>query len=572
MPIAPGTKLGSYVVQDFLGQGAMGVVYRAYHAHLERPAAVKILQGLAPDADSVARFRREAQSIGRMRHPNVLNVFDYGEFEGSPYMIVEFVEGGSLAGRLTQAPMDREDALRYLAGIGEALDYAHSLGVVHRDVKPANVLIGTHDAPILADFGLAKLLQSSSVKSMTGVTTGTPAYMAPEQVTGSQVGPAADRYSLAVMAYEMLTGSLPFSGENVLEVLYAHVHREPQPPSKLNPSLPAKVDEVVLRGMAKDPVARWETCESFVTALRSSLGDTAAAAIPATGGSTVHMAPPIPATAEVAAETSPAAAVAAPVVPAAATMVVAPPRKRSRRPLLFAIGAAVLVVALIVTAVAVYGATRPTTLAVTPGIVRAGDHVVVSAHHVPRNQAGELELAGTEHIAPFRASANGDVSQEFAVPRDTAPGGYIVRICWAGACHASADVTVIAPVAFVTPGTSPSPGVTPSPSPTHSAASSPTPHSSPTSASTPRIAVTPSAAILPGQSVTVTGTNFVPHVSVTLAFRQSGQPDKSLNPASSGPAGNFTKVVVIPSTAKLGAATLIACEPTGCTSAAIGIA
>ena len=557
MPIAPGTKLGSYVVQDFLGQGAMGVVYRAYHAHLERPAAVKILQGLAPDADSVARFRREAQSIGRMRHPNVLNVFDYGEFEGSPYMIVEFVEGGSLAGRLTQAPMDREVALRYLAGIGEALDYAHSLGIVHRDVKPANVLIGAHDAPILADFGLAKLLQSSSVKSMTGVTTGTPAYMAPEQVTGSQVGPAADRYSLAVMAYEMLTGSLPFSSDNVLEVLYAHVHREPQPPTKLNPSLPARVDEIVLRGMAKDPAARWETCDSFVKALRSSLGDTAAAAVPATPGSTVQMAPPLPAAAEVAVETAPVA-VASPAVPAAATMVVAPPRKRSRRTLLFAIAAAVLVVALIVTAVAVYGATRPTTLALTPAVVHAGDHVVVSAHHVPRNQAGELQLAGTVHTAPFRASASGDVSQEFGVPRDTTPGGYIVRICWAGACHASASLTVIASVAFVTPGSSPSPGVTPSPT------------GQPVQAR--GITVTPSSAIHPGQTVTVTATNFSPHTTVTFTLKQSGQPDRNLGPALSGATGNFTRVVSIPTTAKLGAATLIACEPTGCTSAAIGIA
>ena len=205
----------------------MGVVYRAYHAQLERTGAVKVLQALSPDEETTARFRREAQAIAHMRHPNVLNVFDFGQFEGVPYMIVEYVEGGSLAGRIKRADLTTAQALHYLRGIGSALDYAHSLGIVHRDVKPANVLLGSGDTPILADFGLAKLLQSSSIKSITGVTTGTPAYMAPEQVTGSEVGPAADRYSLAVMAFEMLAGSLPFDEAGVLEVLYAHVHREP---------------------------------------------------------------------------------------------------------------------------------------------------------------------------------------------------------------------------------------------------------------------------------------------------------------------------------------------------------
>ncbi len=561
MPIAPGTRLGSYVVQDFLGQGAMGVVYRAYHASLERPAAVKILQGLAPDADSVARFRREAQSIGRMRHPNVLNVFDYGEFEGSPYMVVEFVEGGSLAGRLKQAPIDREAALRYLSGIGDALDYAHSLGIVHRDVKPANVLIGSHDAPILADFGLAKLLQGSSVKSMTGVTTGTPAYMAPEQVTGSQVGPAADRYSLAVMAYEMLTGSLPFNGENVLEVLYAHVHREPDPCSKLNPSLPTKVDEVVLRGMAKDPAARWESCASFVAALKSSLGEAAPA--PVAAASTIRMAPPIPIVAE-------HAVVAKPVAAAAATVAVQPPaRKRSRRPLLFAIGAVVLVLLLLTGGVLVYGATRPTTLAVAPAVVHPGDHVVVTAHHVPANQGGAIQFGGPENEVGFRASAGGDVGVELVVPRDTVEGDYIVRICWGGSCHASATVRVLGGVASASNGVSPSPSTTPTPG------TSPLPTTSPTHspALSPRITVTPST-VLPGNTVTVAGSNFSPHEGVSLLLRRSGSQDKSLGSGVTDAKGSFTKTgVLIPLGELPGSATIIACDTSrNCAFTAITIA
>ena len=251
MPIVPGTKLGPYEVQDFIGQGAMGTVYRAYHAQLERTGAVKVMQAISPDRDAVSRFRHEAQAIARMRHPNVLNVFDFGEYEGTPYMIVEYVPGGSLAGRMSQGPLDRATALRFLRGIAAGLDYAHAQGIVHRDVKPANVLLERDETPVLADFGLAKLLQGSSVKSMTGVTTGTPAYIAPEQVSGHLVGPAADRYSLATIAYEMLTGSIPFEGEGVIELLYAHVHRDPALPSALKPDLGERVDAVIMRGLAK---------------------------------------------------------------------------------------------------------------------------------------------------------------------------------------------------------------------------------------------------------------------------------------------------------------------------------
>src|SRR5713101_3409827 len=190
----------------------MGVVYRAYHAQLARTGAVKVMQAITPDEDSIARFRHEAQAIAQMRHPNILNVFDFGELNGTPYMIVEYVPGGSLADRLSRGRLDQATGLRYLRGIASGLDYAHAL--VHRDVKPANVLLESDDTPVLADFGLAKLLQGSSLRSMTGVTTGTPAYMAPEQVIGSKIiGPEADRYSLATIAYEMVTGVIPFDGE-----------------------------------------------------------------------------------------------------------------------------------------------------------------------------------------------------------------------------------------------------------------------------------------------------------------------------------------------------------------------
>src|SRR5690349_11266195 len=290
MPIAPGTHLGQYVVQDFLGQGAMGVVYRAYHPELERIGAVKVVQAISPDPNAVVRFRHEAQAIARLRHPNIVDVYDFGDFQGTPYMIVEYVPGGSLAARMATGPLDRETAIRILRGIAAGLDYAHSHGVVHRDVKPANVLLTAEESPVLADFGLAKLMQGSSLKSMTGVTTGTPAYMAPEQVTGERVGPAADRHSVATIAYEMLTGVIPFDGEGLMELLYAQVHREPVPPSGRDASLGPAVDAVIMRGLAKDPAARWESSAAFVDALAEALAPARAAAPVA---STLVMTPPL---------------------------------------------------------------------------------------------------------------------------------------------------------------------------------------------------------------------------------------------------------------------------------------
>src|SRR5207244_7282563 len=137
----------------------MGLVYRAYHSQLERTVAVKFMQAITPDPDTVARFRHEAQAIAKLRHPNIVDVYDFGEFQGTPYMIVEYIPAGSLASRMAQGVLDRRTALKYSRGIAAGLDYAHSRGVVHRDVKPANVLLAADDTPVLADFGLAKLMR-----------------------------------------------------------------------------------------------------------------------------------------------------------------------------------------------------------------------------------------------------------------------------------------------------------------------------------------------------------------------------------------------------------------------------
>ena len=502
----------------------MGLVYRAYHHDLERTGAVKVMQAISPDADTVARFRHEAQAIAQLRHPNIVNVYDFGDYQGTPYMIVEYVPGGSLAGRMAQGRLDRATSMKYLRGIAAGLDYAHAHGIVHRDVKPANVLLTAEDTPVLADFGLAKLLQGSSLKSMTGVTTGTPAYMAPEQVTGAKIGPAADRYSLATIAYEMLTGVIPFDGLALMELLYAQVHRDAEPPSSRNPSIPPAVDSVIMRGLAKDPAARWESCAAFVDALgaaadgaapRPAVARTMVMSPPAVA-STVPL-PGVAAAAAVAVAAVPAAAAAEPTVavayPAAAPQAAAKPEKRRSRKLTAAIVAAGLIVALLIVAVVarqLISRAQPT-MTIAPTTAVPGEDVVVTASRLPADQSGEIQLHSTLHTYPFRADKSGNLAADITVPLNVGFGDHLVEICWNGSCHVHTTLHVVSRVAFASP--------TPVANQTPSAAATPTP---PTPTSTPRASSsptsTPRSAPSPSPSPTCNPAFSVLSISQTSGF------------------------------------------------------
>jgi serine/threonine protein kinase len=251
----------------------MATVYRAYQPSLEREVALKVLPDFLIDQPGFkARFHREAVAVARLQHPNILSVFDHGEQDGVTYIVSEYVEGGTLASRMG-APIQLDYCVRILRPIADALDYAHSEGVIHRDVKPSNILLDRRGVPILSDFGLARVAEAAGSERLTqtGAMVGTPTYMAPEQCAGQEAGAPADIYALAVIAFEMVTGRVPFSSPTPLGVIAAHQLTPPPSPRKFNPSLPQVVELPLLAGLAKDPAKRPETATDFIEALAAAI-------------------------------------------------------------------------------------------------------------------------------------------------------------------------------------------------------------------------------------------------------------------------------------------------------------
>jgi putative two-component system response regulator len=204
--------------------------------------------------------------VARLKHPNILNVFDYGQEDGITYLVLELVEGGTLTERLG-SPMELEEVMHLLRPIAGALDHAHSQDILHRDIKPSNILIHKDGTPVLADFGLARMVGSTQKLTASGTVLGTPEYMSPEQATGDHIGPASDRYSLAVVAYEMLTGRVPFQGDTPVAILISHMSKAMPPARELEGKLSGHVEDALRRGLAKAPEDRYPTASQFVAAL-----------------------------------------------------------------------------------------------------------------------------------------------------------------------------------------------------------------------------------------------------------------------------------------------------------------
>jgi serine/threonine protein kinase len=282
MPVITGTVLGRYRLLEKAGVGGMSEVWRAEDETLKRIVAVKVILGpVAADSTFRERFLREARLVAGLEHPNVLPVFDYGTaiVDGADvsYLVMPLVAGGSLKGRVV-GPVPPALAITWLSAIASALDHAHSKGILHRDVKPGNVLLDAQGRPLLADFGLARSAEVSSGLTATGTVLGTPLYMAPEQAMGRALDGRADQYALAVIAFELLAGRAPFSAESPLAVLHQHVSTPPPPLSTVLPGTAASVDAVLSRGLAKKPEDRFGSCTALVTALGAALAVPGAAA------------------------------------------------------------------------------------------------------------------------------------------------------------------------------------------------------------------------------------------------------------------------------------------------------
>jgi serine/threonine-protein kinase len=270
-------QIGRYRVMAELGRGAMGVVYRALDPAIGRTVAIKTIR-LADFADAVelARLRerllREARAAGVLSHPNIVTIYDVGEEQGLAWIAMEFVSGPTLEELLCGAqPLAPDAVIRILRQTAAALDYAHGKGIVHRDVKPANIVIQEDGAVKITDFGIARDAASRDL-THAGTVVGTPSYMSPEQVEGRSVDGRSDQFSLAVIAYEMLTGEKPFAREPLPALLYQIAHEEPAPPQRINPTLGWQVEVVLRKALAKRPEDRYETCTAFVRALEGACG------------------------------------------------------------------------------------------------------------------------------------------------------------------------------------------------------------------------------------------------------------------------------------------------------------
>jgi serine/threonine protein kinase len=273
MSFSAGENVGSYRIIEKLGQGGMATVFKAYHPSLDRYVAIKVLHpAFKEDPQFLERFTREARVVARLEHPNIVQVYDFAEHEGQPYLVMKFIEGETLKARLQKGPLTKAEATKTIQAIGDSLSYAHGQGVLHRDVKPSNILISKEGVVYLTDFGLARIAEAGASTLTGDMLMGTPQYISPEQARGEKdLTERTDIYSFGIVLYEIVVGRVPFSADTPFSIIHDHIYTPLPLPREVNPKIPLAIQEVLLKALAKEPEDRYASGGKLVEAFFDAL-------------------------------------------------------------------------------------------------------------------------------------------------------------------------------------------------------------------------------------------------------------------------------------------------------------
>ncbi|HSD85492.1 MAG TPA: protein kinase [Anaerolineae bacterium] len=356
MTFSSGENVGPYRIVEQLGSGGMATVFKAYHANLDRYVAIKVLHpAFKQDPNFLSRFQREARIVAKLQHPAIVPVYDFNEHDGQPYLVMRFIEGETLKARLSKGELSLPEMVQVLHPVGEALQYAHGQGVLHRDVKPSNILLTPDGTVFLADFGLARIAQAGESTLSQDALVGTPQYISPEQARGDpDLDVRTDIYSLGVVLYELLIGRVPYQADTPYAVIHDHIYAALPLPRSIKPGFPESLERVLLKALAKERADRYASVAELMTAFEQAAQTIISEASTQVSEQVAMAAPPIAPVSPPSASTS-AAAASGSTVPTSAPQA----QPKSKKPLWIGLGMAAVAIVAVIVVIALNGNRQP---------------------------------------------------------------------------------------------------------------------------------------------------------------------------------------------------------------------